>query len=64
MEPEKSPMPQPVRPTAKVRQLSIRNHKGIKNLELELPGPRMRDDPDAFLDEAGLGRQLELVESP
>ena len=56
MESEKLPMPQPVRPTAKVRRLSIKNYKGIENLELELPGPRMRDDPDAFLDGAGLGR--------
>ena len=43
---------------AKVRRISIRNYKGIENLELELPGPCMKDDPDVMVigSQNGLGK--------
>ena len=52
-------MPKPTKPVAaKVRWLSIKNYKGIENLELELPGPRMEGDPDIMVigSENGLGK--------
>ena len=56
--PIKPPMSRPTRPMAKIRRISIRNYKGIENLELELPGPRMRDDPDVMVigSQNGLGK--------
>lgn len=46
------------RPIAKVRRISIKNYKGIENVELELPGPRMKKDPDVMIigSENGLGK--------
>ena len=51
-------MPEPTRPMAKVRRISIRNYKGIEKLELELPGPRMAEDPDIMVmgSQNGLGK--------
>ncbi|KKZ12835.1 MAG: hypothetical protein TE42_02805 [Candidatus Synechococcus spongiarum SP3] len=45
-------------PLAKVRWISIKNYKGIENVELELPGPRMKDDPDVMVigSQNGLGK--------
>lgn len=56
--PVKPPMSRPTRPMAKIRRISIRNYKGIENLELELPGPRMREDPDVMVigSQNGLGK--------
>ena len=51
-------MPEPTRPMAKVRRISIRNYKGIEKLELEFPGPRMKEDPDVMVmgSQNGLGK--------
>lgn len=51
-------MPEPTRPMAKVRRISIRNYKGIEKLELEFPGPRMKEDPDVMVmgSKNGLGK--------
>ena len=56
--PKKPSMPEPTRPMAKVRRISIRNYKGIEKLELELPGPRMEADPDVMVmgSQNGLGK--------
>lgn len=56
--PKKPSMPEPTRPMAKVRRISIRNYKGIEKLELELPGPRMAEDPDIMVmgSQNGLGK--------
>ena len=45
-------------PKATVRRISIRNYKGIDGVELELPGPRMKGDPDVTVigSENGLGK--------
>lgn len=50
-------MPKPTQPMA-IRRISIRNYKGIENLELELPGPRMEGDPDVMVigSQNGLGK--------
>ncbi|MYI72213.1 MAG: ATP-binding protein [Synechococcus sp. SB0673_bin_10] len=39
-------------------RISIRNYKGIENLELELPGSCMKDDPDVMVigSQNGLGK--------
>ena len=46
------------KPQATVRRISIRNYKGIDEVELELPGPRMKEDPDVVVigSENGLGK--------
>ena len=51
-------MPKPTSPRAKVRRISISNYKGIENVELELPGPRMKGDPDVMVigSQNGLGK--------
>ena len=57
--PKEAPMPRPTKPmAAKVRRLSIKNYKGIEELELELPGPCMEDDPDVMVigSQNGLGK--------
>ncbi|KKZ11634.1 MAG: hypothetical protein TQ37_06775 [Candidatus Synechococcus spongiarum 15L] len=56
--PKKTPMSKPTRPAAKLRQISIRNYKGIENVELALPGPRMEADPDVMVigSQNGLGK--------
>ena len=43
---------------ATVRRISIRNYKGIDSVELDLPGPRMKGDPDVTVigSENGLGK--------
>ncbi len=42
----------------KIRRISIRNYKGIDQLELEFPTPRMLDDPDIFImgSQNGIGK--------
>lgn len=51
-------MPEPTGSMAKVRRISIRNYKGIKKLEVELPGPHMAADPDVMVmgSKNGLGK--------
>ena len=43
---------------ATVRRISIRNYKGIDEVDLELPGPRMKEDPDVMVigSQNGLGK--------
>ena len=43
---------------AKLRRISIRNYKGIENVELKLPGPLMEGDPDIMVigSQNGLGK--------
>jgi AAA15 family ATPase/GTPase len=42
----------------KIRRIAIRNYKGIDELELDFPTPRMPDDPDIFVmgSRNGLGK--------
>ena len=51
-------MSKPARPKATVRRISIRNYKGIDEVDLELPGPRMKEDPDVMVigSQNGLGK--------
>lgn len=51
-------MPKRVRLPATVRRISIRNYKGIDEVDLQLPGPRMKEDPDVMVigSENGLGK--------
>ena len=55
---KESPVSTPCRPTATVRQISIRNYKKIDSLDLDLPVPRMNLDPDVLVigSENGLGK--------
>ena len=43
---------------AKVRRISLRNYKGIDEVELKLPAPRMAEDPDVVVigSQNGLGK--------
>ena len=43
---------------ATIRRISIRNYKGIDEVNLELPGPRMKEDPDVVVigSQNGLGK--------
>ena len=43
---------------AKLRRISIRNYKGIENVELKLSGPLMEGDPDIMVigSQNGLGK--------
>ena len=52
------PVPRQAMPAAKVRRISIKNYKGIDDVELQLPGPRMKGDPDVTVigSENGLGK--------
>ena len=51
-------MSKPSRPRATIRRISIRNYKGIDEVDLELPGPRMKRDPDVVVigSRNGLGK--------
>ena len=51
-------MPRRTQPAAAVRRLSLRNYKGIDQVELDLPAPRMPGDPDVFVigSRNGLGK--------
>ena len=42
----------------KIRRISIRNYKGIDELDMEFPVPRLPDDPDIFVmgSRNGLGK--------
>lgn len=42
----------------KIRRISIRNYKGIDELDMEFPAPRLADDPDIFVmgSRNGLGK--------
>lgn len=46
------------KPVAAVRRISIENYKGIDSLELELPAPRMKSDPDVIVigSQNGIGK--------
>lgn len=33
----------------KIRRITIRNYKGIDELEMDFPTPRMPDDPDILV---------------
>ena len=51
-------MSKPARSKATVRRISIRNYKGIDEVDLEFPGPRMKEDPDVMVigSRNGLGK--------
>ena len=51
-------MPKRAKTAAAVRRVSVRNYKGIDHVELELPAPRMADDPDVLIigSQNGLGK--------
>ena len=51
-------MPRHATPAATVRRISIKNYKGIDDVKLQLPGPRMEGDPDVTVigSENGLGK--------
>ena len=52
------PVSERPKPAASIRRISLRNYKGIDQVELELPAPRMVKDPDVFVigSENGLGK--------
>ncbi len=51
-------MSRPTKPIATVRRISVKNYKGIDNVELDLPRPRMKADPDVMVigSQNGLGK--------
>ena len=51
-------MRESTQPKAAVRRISIQDYKGIEELELELPRPRMKSDPDVMVigSQNGLGK--------
>ena len=44
--------------TIRIERIAIKNYKGIDQLELDFPPPRMRDDPDILVmgSKNGLGK--------
>jgi hypothetical protein len=38
-----------VKPTVRISRIGIRNYKAIESLELDLPPPKIADEPDAFV---------------